>query len=353
MLVGTDRNIFTPGSVVRERIVRFGSTHVDALDSIVFSTRRHDIQNSQELSPGIHAHPTNSFSRFLYIWDAISIARHLPRPDIVSAQDPFETGLVALCIAHYWSVPFAVEMHTDFLSPSFVRHSLLNRVRVIIARFVLPRAAGGYAVSARVAEEINRRYRLMRIPMAVFPIFVDLARFRSIIRTPQKNNLLWIGRFETEKNPMLALEAFAAARRASIDVRLTMLGTGSLESALKRHVTRLGIEQQVAFPGWKDIAPYLADTDLLLVTSEYEGYGMALVEALAAGVPVLSTDVGIAREAGARIAEGDYATALCDWLKGPRLHGALKIHPYANEEEYFRSVRDHYEAIVENNRRHL
>lgn len=349
MLIGTDRTLFTVGSTVRERIARFGGTQVDVLDSIVFSTRRHGIKASQELAHGVHVHPTNSYSRFLYIWDAFCIARRLLRPDIVSAQDPFETGLAAFLIARYWHVPFAVEAHTDFLSPSFARHSLLNRVRVIIARFVLPRAAGGYAVSARVAGEINRRYRLA-VPMAVFPIFVDFARFRSIVRAPKKNDLLWVGRFETEKNPILALEALAVARRAKIDARLTMLGTGSLAPVLAQRAQALGISGQVAFPGWEDPALYLAQADLLLVTSEYEGYGMALVEALAAGVPVLSTDVGVAREAGATIAEGDYAEALHNWLTGPRLSGELKLRLYESEKEYFVAVRDHYQAVVEQSR---
>jgi glycosyltransferase involved in cell wall biosynthesis len=345
MLIGTDRTLFTAGSAVRERIARFGATHTDALDSVVFSTRRHGIKSTQELAPNVHAHPTNSFSRFLYVWDAIRVARRLPRPDIVSAQDPFETGLAGLFIAHHFGVPLAIEVHTDFLSPAFTWHSLLNRIRVCIARFVLSYADGGYAVSARVAEEINRRYHLP-VPMKALPIFVDLSRFRSIVRTSEKNNLLWIGRFETEKNPMLALEAFATARHAGIDARLTMLGMGSLEAALKQRVARLGVVEHVVFPGWKDVSLYFSHADLLLVTSEYEGYGMALVEALAAGVPVLSTDVGVAREAGAVVAEGDYARALGIWLKGPRAPGVLKLHPYESEEEYLTAVHDCYAMIV-------
>ena len=345
MLIGTDRNIFAAGSVVRERIARFGSEYAGALDSIVFSTRRHGVKDAQELAPGVHAHPTNSRSRLLYGWDAFRIARRLSRPDVVSAQDPFETGLTAFFIARYWRVPLAIEVHTDFFAPSFVRHSLLNRLRVLIARFVLPRADGGYAVSERVAGEINHRYH-PRTAMAVFPIFVELDRFRSIVRTPERNALLWIGRFEAEKNPALALESFAAVCRSGSEVKLTMLGTGRLEPVLKKRAAQLGLADRVTFPGWKDVSPYLARADLLLVTSEYEGYGMAIVEALDAGVPVLSTDVGIAREAGAIIADGGYAAALAAWLTGPRLPGVLKLKSYANEKEYSVAVREYYAKMA-------
>ncbi len=195
---------------------------------------------------------------------------------------------------------------------------------------------------------VEKTYRLA-MPIEVLPIYIDLARFRSVVRAPQKGNLLWIGRFESEKNPTLALEAFAALRQKDIDARLTMLGAGRLESPLKSLSARLGVAGTVNFPGWKDTSSYLARAELLLVTSEYEGYGMALVEALAAGVPVLSTDVGIAREAGALIAEGSYSEALSAWFAGPRHEGVLKLSLYANEEEYFERLRSLYAGAVEHN----
>jgi len=75
--------------------------------------------------------------------------------------------------------------------------------------------------------------------------------------------------------------------------------------------------------------------DLLLVTSQYEGYGRQIIEALAARVPVLSTDVGVAREAGAIVAtEQNFADSLKQWLtNGPR-DASLKNYPYKNFEEY-------------------
>src|SRR3989338_11308195 len=73
--------------------------------------------------------PTNSYSRFLYILDAYRKARHLPKPDVVSAQDPFETGLAGWLLARHFGVPLPVQIHTDLFSPSYAWHSLSNRVR--------------------------------------------------------------------------------------------------------------------------------------------------------------------------------------------------------------------------------
>jgi glycosyltransferase involved in cell wall biosynthesis len=358
MLIGTDRGIFAPDTVVRHRIARLGSGYTDALDSIVLSTRKHGVSESQELAPKVHAHPTNSFSRLFYVRDAVRIARKLERPGVISAQDPFETGLVALFISRYWKVPLAVEVHTDFLAPAFAKHSLLNWVRVRIAGYVLSQAAGGYAVSQKIKDSVRARYRAAP-PLEVLPIYTDVSRFAAL--THEKHSrfqtaLLWVGRMEREKNPERALDALVAARRAGFDVGLTFVGTGRLRASLEEKVRRENVAEWVEFVGTvsnplPSPLPYYATADLLLVTSEYEGFGLVIVEALAAGVPVLSTDVGVAREAGAQIAEGNFSESLIEWLKhmdldsGSRTRGVLKLSIYANEDEYLSRVVACYNSL--------
>ena len=196
--------------------------------------------------------------------------------------------------------------------------SYINYARLLVMPFVLRRAARIRVVSARLKDEIERRYH-PSAPISMLPIYADLSRFRAARRLPERGLLVWVGRFEAEKDPLLALDALAAARAAGVDARLTMLGAGRLEAALKARATQLGFDAFVEFPGFADPLPYLARAELLLATSEYEGYGLAIIEALAAGVPVLSTDVGVAREAGAVIADRvSYATTLITLLRqGP------------------------------------
>jgi glycosyltransferase involved in cell wall biosynthesis len=69
-------------------------------------------------------------------------------------------------------------------------------------------------------------------------------------------------------------------------------------------VYRLNLSEKVLFEGWKtDTVSYYKGSDALLVTSWYEGYGMVFKEAEAAGLKIVSTDVGIAKEIGARIVD--------------------------------------------------
>jgi glycosyltransferase involved in cell wall biosynthesis len=101
------------------------------------------------------------------------------------------------------------------------------------------------------------------------------------------HHILWIGRLERQKDPLLALDVIAATR----DLRLTMLGEGSLRSTVEQRVQALGLQDRVTFHGHvAAIEPFLAEADVLLITSRYEGGPAVAVEALAQGLPVVSTD---------------------------------------------------------------
>ena len=99
--------------------------------------------------------------------------------------------------------------------------------------------------------------------------------------------VLAIGRLTTQKNLQLALEAIARTR---CDVRLAILGEGEDYDALYRRAEALGIADRVRFVGFvADVRPWLAAADVLLCTSLFEGYPAALVEAIAHGLPVVTT----------------------------------------------------------------
>lgn len=311
------------------------------LDIIGFSLRA---DNAEPIEDGcLTVYPTNSRWRIAWPFDAYRIARSLQKPYVVSVQDPFETGIIGWLVARRFRVPLHVQVHTDFLSPAYARHSLLNRARVLLGGFVLRRAAGIRAVSERIKRSIMEKYHL-RAHISVLPIYVDTARFAHAVPDPTlaarfaafSKKLLVVSRLEREKHVGLALEAFASA--APSGSCLIVVGAGSEGAALRSLAASLGVAGRVFFEGTQNPASYYALADLVLVPSEYEGYGLVVVEALAAGRPVLSTDVGIAREAGAIVAEPErFTESLRQWFRsGPR-EGVLAAYPYRDFSEYVRA----------------
>jgi glycosyltransferase involved in cell wall biosynthesis len=352
--IGSDREVFRRESESARRQIAYAA-RFESLDIVVF-TRKSERRPLQVLAEGVRAYPTSSVGRLFYIFDAYRMARKLSKPDIVTAQDPFEAGFAGWLLARRWRIPLHIQVHTDLTSKTFAKHSILNRLRLMIADIVIPRAAGIRVVSRRIADSLQTANYKLQVTPSVLPIFVDVARFQHaradgvsgrFLRYRQK--LLVVSRLEKEKNIQLALQAFAEG--APPDACLIIVGDGHERKALEEKAQRLGIEKRVFFEGTQNSAPYYAFADLVLAPSLYEGYGLVIVEALAAGKPVLSTDVGIAREAGAIIAEPDnFTNALREWFKeGPRT-GELSRYPYENFEAYAQAYCADLEACVEGKR---
>jgi glycosyltransferase involved in cell wall biosynthesis len=99
--------------------------------------------------------------------------------------------------------------------------------------------------------------------------------------------------FRPAKNHRLLIEAFAEALKANQDLKLFLVGNGPLQPAIKRFVIERNIEKNVLFLGVRnDIPAILKKSDVYVSTSLWEGFGLAVVEAMAAGKPIIATAAG-------------------------------------------------------------
>ncbi len=107
-----------------------------------------------------------------------------------------------------------------------------------------------------------------------------------------------VGRLHPDKDQATLLRAFATALpKLPAGALLTIIGRGPLEGELKRLATQLGIADRVRFPGQiRDVRNYFRAFDLFVLSSDHEPFGMVLLEAMAAEVPIFATDCGGAPE---------------------------------------------------------
>lgn len=138
---------------------------------------------------------------------------------------------------------------------------------------------------------------------SIIPLGFELDRFLSL----RKNNSLrnWlnlpddvfllgiIGRLVPIKNHLLAIQALKRLLQTGVPAYLCVVGDGELRAKLERHVNQYGLGAFVHFLGWRlDIENIYAGIDALLLTSQNEGTPVAIIEAMASGVPVVATNVG-------------------------------------------------------------
>jgi len=102
--------------------------------------------------------------------------------------------------------------------------------------------------------------------------------------------IIGIGRLEKQKNFSLLIKAFSIVAE-SVDAQLLILGEGSLSSRLKKEALDLGVSERVQFLGFVDNPyKYLKKSDVFVLSSLWEGFGNVLVESLAVGTQIVSTD---------------------------------------------------------------
>jgi glycosyltransferase involved in cell wall biosynthesis len=116
----------------------------------------------------------------------------------------------------------------------------------------------------------------------------------DVTRSPRAGGelrLLSVGRLAEQKRHDVAIAALAQLRASGCPARLEILGRGPAEAELRAVAGRLGVAEQVSFAGFVgDPGPRYLDADVFVLTSDYEGFGNVLVEALAHGLPVVATD---------------------------------------------------------------
>ncbi|MCK4412274.1 MAG: glycosyltransferase [Candidatus Eisenbacteria sp.] len=141
---------------------------------------------------------------------------------------------------------------------------------------------------------------------------------RRLALSPETPMILNVGRLVSAKAQRDLLRIAAASREQRPDARFLIVGSGPLEDLLNREIARLNLTDRVALlPFDEQIAGYYAAADLYLQTSHWEGLPGVVLEARAAGLPVVATDVGGTAEAlvgheASRLIEAGNVAALAD-----------------------------------------
>lgn len=174
-----------------------------------------------------------------------------------------------------------------------------DRSYLPITRYALQQSDGVTAVSKFLKKATIETFDFDEVE--VIPNFICQSHYRKVPDSPLRGELapngekllVHVSNFRPVKRPGDCVEIFARVKKEFENVRLIMVGDGPERSAVKYLAEKLGVNGDAVFVGKKgNIADYLGASDIFLLPSELESFGLAALEALACELPVIATRVG-------------------------------------------------------------
>ena len=247
----------------------------------------------------------------LSVHELASIFRR-EKPDIIHAHD-FTAGI--MCAATGTSIPIINHLHNN--SPWIKQYNLRS---ICYAMSCLR-----YKKILTVSDSIMKEYVFGKAFLKKTTVVgnpVDVQKIRTMAGNQEKRyDIAFLGRLTPQKNPHLFLDIIKDVKKSTPGVSVIMIGDGEMKQEIERRIRDEGLSGNIVCVGFqKNPYQFLAQAKLLLMPSAWEGYGLAAVEALALGLPVICSNAGglpgIVNESCGKICteKEEYVSFICGLL---------------------------------------
>lgn len=290
-----------------ERHKRYGE-FCDILNIIVMCNKGHQ---DQKLSDKVFVRPTNSKFKFLFLFDAIKMAKKIHQNDpfdLVVCQD--SGSLAGWRLKKKLKTKFLINIHGDILfnkgNKDWQNAKWFNRLLVLFLKISIKSADGIRVVSNGLKNKLvkaginENKIKIISVPIDLekFTTF-NKARIDELKQKYHFKNILWDGRLEAEKNLGWFLEVFKWVKKEYNNVNFIMIGNGSLRKRLENKAQELKLKDSVHFIGQvdhSDLTNYYHISNIYVFPSLAESFGKVLVQAGAAGLPSVASATTGAQE---------------------------------------------------------
>jgi glycosyltransferase involved in cell wall biosynthesis len=362
-------------------VIRFISLHKRTLEELghevfVFTWGREDPGDEDGVlrSFGLPFVKPGYYVGLGYDRDAVSVMRTL---DLLHANQPVLSGIMALRYGRRYDLPLVLSCHTryDLLGTMRLPVLPLSAYRAVL-RPVLRWCADQFDVVTAPTPEAMRVMKNLGVssPMEVVPYGVELARCREPATRLKREELglptsaplaLFVGRLAPEKNVRFLLKALARPELAN--AYLLIVGDGDERQSLEELASEMDLEARVRFVGQvppADVPAYANLANLFVTASRIEMLPIAVIEALAAGLPIVGLDVYWIRHVVQPNVNGlladckmeSFAQAWAELLHNEALRRRLAEGARATGEQYdvqrtTAQMVAHYEQLMDSQRR--
>jgi len=210
-------------------------------------------------------------------------------PDVIRAHGPWHTGSLAVYAARSSSIPSIVSIHNNRDEQRRVEPSLLLNLVRPLENYSLGNASVVFCVSDYLHDYANR-HGAKQTYTVYNKVYAERFQAERSYERSGPLKALSVMRLDRQKYPECLLKAIAP-----LGIHLTLIGQGVLEDVLRRQAAHLGISDRVDFirqvPN-REIQAYYNKADVFLMATHYEGFCIPVLEAMAAGLPIIASDTG-------------------------------------------------------------
>lgn len=305
LMVGLDNTVFTQEGRgdLTNRLKKYAE-HVDFISLVIYTPDKGF--RPVKIAGNVMAYPTNSRYQFRFPWQAAKIAQeiHRERPvNLVTAQDPFVCGYAGHLLKKRLGIPLVVNIVSSFFDdPFWKKEDWKNPFFNMFGKWLIKRA-DGVRVECDTEREKVVSLGVSAEKVKVAPVLVDLKKFSDEKGSVREKYIkgydrivLFIGRLSVEKNVGLLIRAAKSVAAQRPKTLFLIVGGGKDEINLRSMAADC---RNIVFAGkipHVDIPKFHKAADVLVLPSFYEGIPLVLVEAAAAGLPVICTDVRDAKD---------------------------------------------------------
>ncbi len=272
-------------------------------------------------------------------------------PDIIHAHD-FTAGII--CAMTGTKIPIINHIHNN---PLWIKRYNIRSIAYVISSLRYKKIL---TVSPSVMDEyVFGKWLKKKTVIVGNPIDTKKIIALAGHDNTKTYDIAFLGRLTTQKNPFLFLEIVKGVKEKIQDLKVIMIGDGELRKNIIELIQEHNLEDTITLVGFqKNPYMYLKRAKVLLMSSSWEGYGLAAVEALTLGLPVVCSEVGglptiVNNECGMLCgAEHEYIDELIQLIKDKKYYEtkARKAIVRANEldnlEEYKQRMLNIYYAVL-------
>ncbi len=283
----------------QQRNIAYGQ-YVEKIISITHSPRKLGLKH-KKLSDQVEIFPSSSKNPLFFLFDAFQLTRQIfvnYRMDLVLSQDPFITGLVAYLIKKRYGCAFLIHFHGDFWQNKYwLREKWYNFILLWLSKFLVKRADGIKVVSLGIKKKLMEA-GIPEEKIRVIPTPVNLEKFEKFdqgkvksLRNggyPDKKVILNIGRQDPSKDYPTLYKAVELVYQDYKKLAFCQIGANIyLPKKIRADenlilISTAKIEQE-------KIIDYYHTADVYVSSSKHESFGKVLIEAMAAGLPIVAT----------------------------------------------------------------